>query len=39
VTNFGGMEPPEGYKTQTLLTLIMGVTAMAAIFILTMIFK
>jgi GntP family gluconate:H+ symporter len=38
VTNFGGMEPQDGYKTQTLLTLIMGVTAMVAIFILAMIF-
>jgi len=38
VTNFGGMEPQDGYKTQTLLTLIMGVTAMGAIYILTMIF-
>lgn len=34
VTNFGVMETQEGYKTQTLLTLIMGVTAMAAIFII-----
>lgn len=34
VTNFGGMEVQDGYKTQTLLTLIMGATAMAAIFIL-----
>lgn len=34
VTNFGGMEAQDGYKTQTLLTLIMGATAMAAIFIL-----
>ena len=34
VTNFGGMETQDGYKTQTLLTLIMGVTAMAAIFII-----
>ncbi len=38
VTNFGGMEPQDGYKTQTLLTLIMGVTAMVAIFILATIF-
>jgi GntP family gluconate:H+ symporter len=38
VTNFGGMEPQDGYKTQTLLTLIMGVTAMTAIFILAIIF-
>lgn len=38
VTNFGGMEPQDGYKTQTLLTLIMGVTAMIAIFILAIVF-
>lgn len=36
VTNFGGMLPQDGYKTQTLLTLIMGATAMAAIFIFAM---
>lgn len=37
VTNFGGMEPQDGYKTQTLLTLIMGMTAMVGIFMLAMI--
>lgn len=36
VTNFGGMLPQDGYKTQTLLTLIMGATAMAAIYIFAM---
>lgn len=39
VTNFGGMETQDGYRTQTLLTLIMGVTAMAAIFIIAMIIR
>jgi len=37
VKNFGGMEPQDGYKTQTLLTLIMGMTAMVGIFMLAMI--
>lgn len=38
VTNFGEMQPEEGYKTQTLLTLIMGIASMVEIFILNLIF-
>ena len=38
VTNFGEMKPEEGYKTQTLLTLIIGLAAMLEIFILSLIF-
>lgn len=38
VTNFGEMTPDQGYKTQTLLTLIMGLAAMVGIFILSLIF-
>lgn len=36
VTNFGDMTPDQGYKTQTLLTLIMGIAAMVGIFVLSL---
>ena len=36
VTNFGEMKPEEGYKTQTLMTLIIGIAAMVEIFILSL---
>ncbi|MBQ6572871.1 MAG: GntP family permease [Bacteroidales bacterium] len=32
VTNFGGLTPQNGYKTQTALTLIMGVTSIITLF-------
>jgi len=38
VTNFGKMTPDQGYKTQTVLTLIMGVAAIIGIFILSLFF-
>ena len=38
VTNFGEMKPEEGYKTQTLMTLIIGLAAMLEIFVLSLIF-
>ena len=38
VTNFGEMKPEEGYKTQTLMTLIIGIAAMLEIFLLSLIF-
>ena len=38
VTNFGEMKPEEGYKTQTLMTLVIGLAAMGEIFILSLIF-
>ena len=38
VTNFGEMTPDQGYKTQTVLTLIMGVAAMIGIFVLSLFF-
>ena len=38
VTNFGEMTPEEGYKTQTLLTLVMGLAAMVGIFLLNLVF-
>ncbi len=36
ITNFGEMEPQDGYKTQTLMTLVLGLTSMAAIFVLSL---
>ncbi|MDR0386545.1 MAG: GntP family permease [Treponema sp.] len=36
VTNFGGMTPEQGYKTQTAATLVEGICAMAGIFILSL---
>ncbi len=38
VTNFGGMTPEQGYKTQTAVTLVEGLCSIAAIFILSLIF-
>ena len=38
VTNFGEMQPEEGYKTQTLMTLVIGIAAIVEIFILSLIF-
>ena len=38
VTNFGDMTPEQGYKTQTLMTLIIGLAAMVEIFVLSLIF-
>jgi GntP family gluconate:H+ symporter len=37
VTNFGGMTPEQGYKTQTTATLIEGICGMAGVFILSLI--
>ncbi len=39
VTNFGEMEPQQGYKTQTMLTLVLGIASMAQIFLLSLIFR
>ena len=38
VTNFGDMTPDQGYKTQTLLTLVMGVASIIGIFIVSLFF-
>ena len=38
VTNFGEMTPDQGYKTQTVLTLVLGVSSMIGIFIMSLIF-
>lgn len=36
VTNFGQMQPEQGYKTQTACTLILGIASMAEIFLLSL---
>ncbi|MBR5856119.1 MAG: GntP family permease [Bacteroidales bacterium] len=36
VTNFGGLSPQDGYKTQTAVTGIMGVTAMLFIWVISL---
>ena len=38
VTNFGKMTPQQGYKTQTLMTLVIGLASMVEIFVLSLIF-
>jgi len=38
VTNFGKMTPQQGYKTQTILTLVMGLASIIGIFVLSLIF-
>jgi len=37
VTNFGEMEVQDGYKTQTLGTLIVGIAAIVNVFLLSLI--
>ena len=36
--SFGEMTPEEGYKTQTMLTLVRGLASMVGIFVLNLIF-
>jgi len=36
VTNFGGMKAEDGYKTQTLCTLVMGIVAIIFIFLINL---
>ena len=36
ITNFGKMTPDQGYKTQTVMTLILGLASMVGIFILSL---
>ena len=36
VTNFGGISPQNGYKTQTLLTLILGLSTITALFLISL---
>ena len=37
VTNFGALKPQQGYKTQTMLTLVEGLASIAGIFVLSLI--
>ncbi|NLE69034.1 MAG: GntP family permease, partial [Clostridiales bacterium] len=37
VTNFGSMTPENGYKTQTLGTLVIGLAAMLNVWIISLI--
>ncbi len=39
VTNFGEMTPQQGYKTQTLVTLVEGLCSMVGVFILSLILR
>lgn len=36
VTNFGGIKAQDGYKTQTLMTLVIGVASMLGVFVLSL---
>ena len=36
VTNFGGLTPQNGYKTQTALTFILGVTSIITLFVISL---
>ena len=36
VTNFGGLKAEDGYKTQTLCTLVMGIVAIVSIWLISM---
>jgi len=38
VTNFGKMTPQQGYKTQTILTLVMGIASIVGIWVLSLLF-
>ena len=38
VTSFGGLSAQDGYRTQTLMTLVIGLAAMAEVFLLTLLF-
>ena len=39
VTNFGEMEPEQGYKTKKLCTLVLGIASMVWIFLLSVVFR
>ena len=38
VTNFGDMTPDQGYKTQSILTLVMGIASIIGIFLVSLFF-
>jgi GntP family gluconate:H+ symporter len=37
VTNFGDMTPEQGYKTQTMMTLVIGIASIVGIFLLSLV--
>ncbi|MDD2993660.1 MAG: gluconate:H+ symporter, GntP family [Clostridiales bacterium] len=39
VTNFGALKPEQGYKTQTMVTLLEGLASMAGVFLLSLILR
>lgn len=39
VTNFSAMQPDQGFKTQTICTLVLGVSGIIWIFLLSLVFK
>lgn len=39
VTNFGSLKPEQGYKTQTMVTLVEGIASMIGVYILFLIFR
>ena len=38
VTRFGGINVEDGYRTQTMMTLVIGLAAMVEIFLLSLVF-
>lgn len=39
VTNFGAMQPQQGYKTQTVVSLVAGLSAMVGIVALSLVLR
>ncbi len=39
VTNFGSLKPEQGYKTQTMVTLVEGIASMIGVYILFLLFR
>lgn len=39
ITNFGGLKPQQGYSTQTLMTLVLGIATMAEVFLLSLVLR
>ena len=39
VTNFGALTPEQGYKTQTMVTLLEGLASMAGVFLLSLVLR
>ena len=36
VTNFGGIKPQDGYRTQTMMTLVCGLASILTIFVISL---